>query len=96
MTDALLRLFTEALRAPLADAPESVRRDLLVQLTQLAQQQVDNERQRCVDVCLRRGALWKETSRRDNPLAPEARARANEALYLADLLETGEELPEIT
>jgi hypothetical protein len=95
MTDAL-RLFTEAVSAQLADVPESARGELIARVVQLAQDYVLNERRRCVDLCLRRGALWRETSRTDSPLAREARARANEALYLADLLETGEELPEIS
>lgn len=95
MSDALVRRFADALRAQLAGAPEPARRALLQRVAELAHEQVMEERQRCVDVCLRRGALWK-ASRADSPLAHEARARGNEALYLADLLETGEELPEIT
>jgi hypothetical protein len=52
------------------------------------------ERERCVGVCRRRAELWRKTSAR-NPVASEleeARARANEADYLADLLERGEDI----
>jgi hypothetical protein len=47
------------------------------------------ERQRCVAICTRRAAQWNEATRKPGPQAIEARARANEALYMADLLETG-------
>ncbi|HEX2060222.1 MAG TPA: hypothetical protein VHK90_05740 [Thermoanaerobaculia bacterium] len=48
------------------------------------------ERERCVTVCRERAALWRRTpaASSDIPAArEEARARANEAAYLADLLE---------
>jgi hypothetical protein len=50
------------------------------------------ERKRCVQICRRRAALWQKTSMvRSMPdgAREEARARANEATYLADLLESG-------
>ncbi len=56
---------------------------------------VRRERQRCVDLCRRRAELWRNTSaaRSSVPAAEaEARARANEAAYLADLLESGQGL----
>jgi hypothetical protein len=54
------------------------------------------ERARCVAICRRRAELWKRTASR-SPAAgalEEARARANEAEYLADLLEQGVDLDE--
>lgn len=58
----------------------------------------ERERQRCVAICRRRADLWRTTAAR-RPVAgalEEARARANEAEYLADLLESGADLPETT
>ncbi len=56
---------------------------------------VQRERARCVGICRRRAELWRKTSsaRSTIPAAQqEARARANEAAYLADLLESGTDL----
>lgn len=50
------------------------------------------ERSRCAALCRQRMELWRNTAlaRSDMPAArEEARARANEAQYLADLLEPG-------
>ena len=58
---------------------------------------VQRERARCVSICRRRAELWRTTelSRSSIPSAQqEARARANEAAYLADLLESGSDLME--
>lgn len=57
-------------------------------------EEVLRERERCVDICRRRAALWRKTSAAKSGLAgarEEARARANEATYLADLLASGED-----
>ena len=55
---------------------------------------VRRERQRCVQICRRRAELWRKTSTTVSSIAAreEARARANEATYLADLLATGKDL----
>ena len=55
-------------------------------------EQARRERERCVQVCRRRAALWRKTSMvRSMPdgARDEARGRANEATYLADLLDSG-------
>jgi hypothetical protein len=60
--------------------------------------EVRHERDRCVSICRGRAELWRLTAAR-NPVAgalEEARARANEAAYLADLLESGTDLSEST
>ena len=49
--------------------------------------EVRRERERCVSICRRRAAMWERAS-----ALGEARARANEAAYLADLLESGADL----
>ena len=55
--------------------------------------ETERERRRCVAICRRRAKLWRSTLAR-SPMAAveEARGRANEAAYLADLLETGADL----
>ena len=55
------------------------------------------ERQRCAELCRRRAQTWRNTSlaTSTNPAArEEARARANEAAYLADLIDSGDDLTE--
>jgi hypothetical protein len=56
---------------------------------------VKRERERCVGICRRRAELWRATSATRSAIASvreEARARANEAAYLADLLASGVDL----
>jgi hypothetical protein len=53
---------------------------------------VQRERERCVGICRRRAELWRRTSAAASSSViarEEARARANEAAYLADLLASG-------
>ena len=56
-----------------------------------------HERDRCVAICRRRAALWRRTLERAAVAGAkeEARGRANEATYLADLLESGIDLEQI-
>ena len=59
---------------------------------------VQRERERCVSICRRRAELWRTTmaARSAVPSArEEARARANEAVYLADLLASGTDLSDV-
>ena len=59
---------------------------------------IQQERRRCVAICRSRVRLWEGTlaARSSIPAArEEARARANEAAYIADLLESGADLGEI-
>jgi hypothetical protein len=57
--------------------------------------EVQRERERCVAICRRRAQLWRKTAERVSVAGAreEARARANEAAYLADLLASGENPP---
>ena len=55
---------------------------------------VRRERARCAALCRRRAELWTHTLAARGEVAiarEEARARANEATYLADLIESGDE-----
>ena len=53
-------------------------------LTRTVATLLTQERRRCANVCRERAALWRNTLASQTQ---EARARANEAQYLADLLE---------
>jgi hypothetical protein len=62
------------------------------------EEEVRRERDRCIDICRRRAALWRATSAAGSSIVSvheEARARANEAAYLADLLASGVDLSEV-
>jgi hypothetical protein len=56
------------------------------------------ERARCVSICRRRAELWRRTAAGNPPagVLQEAQARTNEATYLADLLESGVDLAELS
>ena len=75
----------------LAQLPEATRDVAIEQLTELIDQTLHAERSRCVKMCRARAALWRTTRMAavDSPATAttEARARANEAEYLADALE---------
>jgi hypothetical protein len=80
------------LRELLKDVPSDVRRRLSQEVGVLIEEHVQGERERCVAMCRRRAELWRSTSAAQSAVAAareEARARANEALYLADLIESG-------
>ena len=52
---------------------------------------VKRERARCAELCRRRAETWRRTLAANTE---EARARGNEAAYLADLIESGGTLDE--
>jgi hypothetical protein len=86
-----------ALRDLLADVPSNVRRRVFQEVGVLIEEHVQGERERCVAMCRRRAQLWKKTSAAKSTVVmarEEARARANEARYIADLIESGADLPE--
>jgi len=88
-----------ALRELLAEIPSDIRRRVSQEVGVLVEEHVQGERERCVAMCRRRAELWRKTSAVRSTVAvarEEARARANEAAYLADLIESGAELPETT
>jgi hypothetical protein len=83
----------------LKDVPSDVRRRLSQEVGVLIEEHVQGERERCVEMCRRRAELWRKTSAARSTVAvarEEARTRANEATYLADLIESGAELPGTT
>jgi hypothetical protein len=60
---------------------------LAAAIADFAARYVSAERSRCRILCKRRAELWRNTTGAGSPLgAEEARCRANEADYLADLI----------
>ena len=90
-TDDKRMVLERGLTEAFAKLPESTRDVAIEQLAELLHQTLHAERTRCVNLCRARAALWRTTgmARSDSPTsaAVEARARANEAEYLADALE---------
>ncbi len=80
----------ERLKSVLGRFPEGDRTAVLDRVACLIEEEAARERQRCVAACRARADLWRTTLAAKSKLAAaqdEARARANEAEYLADLLE---------
>jgi hypothetical protein len=96
VSDELTRAAEEALGGLLADTPTDLRRRIFREAAALVSGRIDRERRRCVEMCRRRAELWRNTTAAKSGTATareEARARANEAQYLADLLASDTELP---
>jgi hypothetical protein len=86
MTDITPELVAEELKHQLLPVPLAARPILLEAIANLISKQVAAERTRCRTLCEQRAELWRNTQGGKSPLAQEARFRANEAVYLADLL----------
>jgi hypothetical protein len=86
MTDITPELVADALKHQMMPVPLAARPILLEAIANLVARHVAAERARCRELCEQRAELWRNTEGGKNPLAQEARFRANEAMYLADLL----------
>lgn len=88
--EVLARAAVEQVAAAHATAlTAELRRDLILAIDKALRTAIQIERDACADVCQHRRRLWEVTG--DKPttsdtLRLEARARANEAAYLADAL----------
>ena len=81
----------------LADLDHKDQQRVISAVTDLLAQFVRVERDRAVRICRNRAEKWRTTTAASSTIGSareEARARSNEATYLADLLESGEELSE--
>jgi hypothetical protein len=88
-----------ALLELLAEIPVTIRKRIVQELETALEEQKQRERDRCVRLCKHRASLWRNTSASRSSLESareEARARANEAVYLADVLASGEDASEFT
>ena len=86
MADITPELVADELKHQLLPVPLAARPILLEAITNLIAKHVTAERTRCRSICEQRAELWRNTESGKSPLAQEARFRANEATYLADLL----------
>jgi hypothetical protein len=86
MSNITPELVAEELKHQLMPVPLAVRPILLEAIANLVSKHVAAERTRCRELCEQRAELWRSTEGGKTPLAQEARSRANEALYIADLL----------
>ena len=85
MADITPELVADELKHQLMPVPLVTRPILLEAIANLVSKHVEAERTRCRTLCEQRAELWRNTEGRAGPLAQEARSRANEAIYLADL-----------
>jgi hypothetical protein len=86
MSDITPELVAEALKHQLLPVPLAARPILLEAITNLIAKNLAAERARCRALCEQRAELWRNTEGGTSPLAQEARFRANEATYIADLI----------
>lgn len=86
MSDITPELVADELKHQLLPVPLTTRPILLEAITNLISKHVAAERTRCRALCEQRAELWRNTKGDMSPLAQEARFRANEATYIADLL----------
>lgn len=86
----------DLIRRELPDAGNNTREALVTAVTNLLIEHVNVERERAVRTCRKRAEVWRRTPAASGPTPAreEARARANEAAYIADILDAGEELPQ--
>ena len=86
MSDITPELVADELKRQLLPVPLAARPILLEAITNLITKHVAAERTRCRALCEQRAELWRNTKGGTSPLAQEARFRANEATYIADLM----------
>jgi hypothetical protein len=86
MSDITPEIVADELKHPMLPVPLAARPILLEAIANLVSRHVAAERTRCRALCEERAELWRKTEGGKSPLAQEARFRANEAIYLADLL----------
>jgi hypothetical protein len=86
MSEITSELVADELKHQMLPVPLAARPILLEAIANLIAKHVDAERTRCRSLCEQRAELWRNTESAKTPLAQEARFRANEAIYIADLL----------
>lgn len=86
MPEITPELIADELKHQMLPVPLAARPILLEAIAHLISKQVLAERARCRALCEQRAELWRNTNAGGSPLAQEARSRANEATYIADLL----------
>jgi hypothetical protein len=87
MSDITPEYVAEELKHQLLPVALAARPILLEAIANLVSKHVAAERTRCRELCEQRAELWRSTEGGKSPLAQEARFRANEAIYIADLMD---------
>jgi hypothetical protein len=87
MSDIAPEIVAEELKYAMMPVPLATRPILIEAITHLISKHVAAERARCRALCEQRAEMWRNTEGGKSPLAQEARCRANEATYIADLLD---------
>ena len=94
----LERLVVRVLGESISSLEEPSRQELVDSVVAIVQEEVARERERAVQLCRGRADLWSRTIAStiegQGPAREEARSRANEAKYLADLIELDHEPPQ--
>jgi hypothetical protein len=94
MSDITPERVADELKHQLMPVSLAARPILLEAIAHLIAKHVAAERTRCRTLCEQRAELWRNTEGGGtSPLAREARSRANEATYIADLFDQAEALP---
>ncbi len=86
MSEITPDVVADELKHQLMPVPLALRPILIEAITNLVSKHVAAERARCRTLCEQRADLWRNTQGGSSPLGQEARFRANEAIYIADLL----------
>lgn len=92
MSDITPEQVADELKHSLMPVPLATRPILIEAIATLISKHVAAERTRCRALCERRAELWRNAENSRGLLAEEARFRANEAIYIADLLHPGESI----
>jgi hypothetical protein len=87
-TAAAIQILTQGI---LNEISGTVPIDLAARITARLEEAVDDllyrERERCVEICKRRAALWSNSAMSSSPQGrEESRTRTNEATYIADAI----------
>lgn len=87
------------LQDALAECPANAQDEMIRRIAELVRREVNRERDRNVEMCLHRSELWQKTllaeSSSPEQARAEARARGNEARYLADIIASESKLVSI-
>jgi hypothetical protein len=87
-TAATIQILTQAILNEINGAvPIDLAARITAHLEEAAHDMLYRERERCVEICKRRAALWSNTAMSSSPQGrEESRARTNEATYIADAI----------
>jgi hypothetical protein len=92
-SDNLYVLVNEKIGNDLAQLPAALKEQVMRKVVEVLERAVTDERARCAGIARGRAEIWRRTPLASSEMAAareEARARANEAVVIADLIDTPE------